>query len=678
MFGGTPWIAPTETAMTNYLVTGGTGFIGRRLIALLLKRPDAHVYVLVRAHSIDRLDALRAHWPGTGQVTPVTGDLTSPGLGIAHPDRLPQFDHVFHLGAIYDMTAPDDANYTANVEGTRHILAFAGLNKARLFHHISSIAVAGDHVGTFRETDFDVGQGFPSAYHATKYESELLVRRQTALPYRIYRPAVVVGDSRTGEMEKIDGPYYLFPIFTRLARLPSLVPLAAPQVGVTSIVPVDYVASAIDYLAHREAASGTTYHLGAEQPQSTTEVFNAFAKAAGAPRIRLGAPKPVNKVATRLLRGAGQRLAHANNHSRANQVLAAVLTEIGVPPEVIPHLFSNVRFDTAATRDSLASSGLAAPDLRTYAATLYQYWASHLDPDRARRQRHNPVAGRTILITGASSGIGRATALRAARRGATVVLVARRTDELDSLRRTIEAEGGRAAAYPCDLTDGDAIEDLAKQVLHDHGVIDMLVNNAGRSIRRSVQLSTDRFHDYERTMALNYFAAVRLTLALLPAMIEQRFGHIVNVTTQGLEGHPPRYSAYLASKAALEEFGRIAGRDLLADGISFTSVRMPLVATDMIAPSEAANRQIPRLAPEQAASLVIRALEKGGDVVSVPAGQLLQLAQAIAPRTSLALSHLASFQATPETAPEARNEIPRHDPLRSVTGTVTRLVWRAL
>ncbi|MCW4353782.1 SDR family oxidoreductase [Hoyosella sp. YIM 151337] len=664
--------------MTNYLVTGGTGFIGRRLIARLLDRPNAHVHVLVRGHSVDRLTELRAHWPQSGHITPVLGDLTNPGLGVEHPEKLPRFDHVFHLGAVYDMTAPEERNRAANVDGTRHALAFAKLNNTRCFHHVSSIAVAGDHQGTFRESDFEVGQSFPSSYHATKFESERLVRGQTSVPYRVYRPAVVVGDSRTGEMDKIDGPYYLFPIFARLARLPAILPIAAPRVGVTSVVPVDYVASAIDHLAHLDDAAGTTYHLGARHPQSTTEVFNAFAKAAGAPRIRLGAPGPVNNAAARVLRNTSKRLARSGRHSRSSELLTTVLTEIGVPPEVVPHLFSNVRFDTKATRERLRGRGVVAPDLYTYAPALYAYWAANLDPDRARARHRDRLAGRTILITGASSGIGRATALRAARRGATVVLVARRADELEALRHTIEAEGGAAAAYPCDLTDGDAIEDLAKQVLHEHGAIDMLVNNAGRSIRRSVQLSTDRFHDYERTMALNYFAAVRLTLALLPAMIERRFGRIVNVTTQGLEGHPPRYSAYLASKAALEEFGRIAGRDLLADGISFTSVRMPLVATDMIAPSEAANRQIPRLAPEQAASLIVRALEKGGDTISVPAGQLLQFAQSIAPRTSLAVSHLASFQATPETAPEASDRLPQHDPLRSVTGAMTRLVWRAL
>ncbi|WP_041452358.1 SDR family oxidoreductase [Hoyosella subflava] len=665
--------------MPNYFVTGGTGFIGRRLIPLLLQRTDAHVHVLVRAQSVQRLNELKTQWPDSSRVTPVIGDLSSDALGIADAQKLPAYDHVFHLGALYDVTASADENHTANAVGTSNVIGFAEHNGAKLLHHVSSIAVAGNYRGPFRESDFDLGQDFPSPYHATKYEAERLVREQGKVPYRVYRPGAVVGDSRTGEMDKIDGPYYLFPIFSRLAHFPSQLPIAAPRVGVTSIVPVDYVAAAIDHLAHMDAPSGATYHLGAPKPQSTTEVYNAFAKAAGAPRIRANAPRAVSRAATRILQDSSKRLARASHkNSRTSGATTAVLTEIGLPPDLLPILFGEVRFDTTATQQHLSGSGIVAPELRTYADILYRYWATNLDPDRARKRSHrDPLKGRTVLITGASSGIGRATAFRAARRGARLILVARRAEELSELCREIVAAGGEATAYPCDLTDSDAIDDLAKQVLHDFGAVDVLVNNAGRSIRRSVQLSTDRFHDYERTMALNYFAAVRLTLALLPAMISQRYGRVINVSTQGLQGHPPRYSAYLASKAALEEFGRIAGRDLLADGVTFTSVRMPLVGTEMIAPSEAANRGIPRLAPEQAASLVIRALEKGGDTVGVPAGSVLHAAQAIAPRTSLVLSHLGSFQGTPETAPEAR-ELRRHDPLAAVAGTVTRMLWRAL
>ena len=207
----------------------------------------------------------------------------------------------------------------------------------------------------------------------------------------------------------------------------------------------------------------------------------------------------------------------------------------------------------------------------------------------SRRSPAHPgvLAGRTVMVTGASSGIGEATARQVAARGATVLLVARRADELARVRAAIEADGGRAAAYPCDLTDGDAVDALVARVLAEHGAVDYLVNNAGRSIRRSLHLSYDRFHDFERTMAVNYFGPVRLTMGLLPAMRAQRFGHVVNIVTWGVQMKAPKFSAYIASKTALDSWSRVAGRETYADNVTFTNMRFSLVRTAMSAPTEA-------------------------------------------------------------------------------------------
>jgi NAD(P)-dependent dehydrogenase (short-subunit alcohol dehydrogenase family) len=353
-------------------------------------------------------------------------------------------------------------------------------------------------------------------------------------------------------------------------------------------------------------------------------------------------------------------------------VREAVLDELGVPASVLPHLSMSCVFESDDTRAALVGSGIEVPRFLDYADVLWDYWRTHLDPARARHvDRRQPLMGRRILITGASSGIGRATALEVARRGAVPLLVARRPDELDAVRAEIEAGGGTAHTYPCDLTDAEAVDALVKQVLVDHDAVDMLVNNAGRSIRRSVHLSVDRMHDFERTMNLNYFAPLRLTLGLLPHMRARGFGHVVNVTTMGLQTDTPRFAAYLASKAALDEFGTVAGRELLGAGVTFTSVRMPLVRTPMIAPTTA-YRALPAASPQDAALLVVRALERRPVRVNRPAGCAVELAGAVAPRLSRLLAHLV-YSVLPESTPERPR---RHSPLAAGAGAVTRLLWR--
>lgn len=665
--------------MATYFITGGTGFIGTRLLPLLLARPDAVVHVLVRPQSAQRLAALSEKWPNRENLVPVIGDLGADLLGVTIEPLRGKVDHVIHLGALYDLTASSAENDSANVRGTAHVIDFARAVGARWLHHTSSIAVAGNYRGQFTEAAFGLGQSHPTPYHATKFAAERLVREQRDTPFRVYRPAVVVGESTTGVMDKVDGIYYLFPALSRLAHLPAALPLVGPNLGYTSVVPVDYVAAAIDHLVHVDAPSGTTYHLGSRRPLTSTQVYNALAGAAGAPKIRATAP---SALTTALQWPARRAAALADRRPGVSAVAQEVVNELGIPPQVLPVLAAQVQFDTAATQRALAGSGISAPDLADYAPALYRYWRRNLDPDRAARRRPkgvSPLAGRRVLITGASSGIGRATALRAAQRGAEVVLVARRREELEEVRAEITAQGGAAFAYPCDLTDGEAVDALAKQVLAERGTVDMLVNNAGRSIRRSIRLSVERVHDYERTMTLNYFGPLRLILALLPAMVDQHYGRVVNVTTQGLQFHAPRFSAYLGSKAALDEFSKAAARELLADGVTFSNVRMPLVRTDMIAPSKAANRSVPKLSPGQAATLVLRALEGRSDVVNTRAGEVVAAAELLAPNLVRTLIHLAAFQATPETAPEAADAAaPRRAPAVALAGTVTRLLWRSL
>ncbi|MBJ8347406.1 SDR family NAD(P)-dependent oxidoreductase [Antrihabitans sp. YC2-6] len=258
------------------------------------------------------------------------------------------------------------------------------------------------------------------------------------------------------------------------------------------------------------------------------------------------------------------------------------------------------------------------------------------------------LAGRHIIITGASSGIGRASALAAANKGATVLLLARRDDELQVVVEEIRAAGGKAFGYRCDITEPDAVETTVRLILEEHGHVDMLVNNAGRSIRRSVYRSTERLHDFERTMAVNYFGAVRMVLALLPHMRERKFGHIVNVSSAGVQFSAPRYAAYLASKAALDKFSDVAAAETLADKITFTTIHMPLVDTPMIAPTGKQN-VTQAASPEWAAATVVRALIERPKRIDVPAATLAEYGALIAPKLKDAVMHRV-YRRFPESA----------------------------
>jgi thioester reductase-like protein/short-subunit dehydrogenase len=624
--------------MTTYVVTGGTGFLGRHLLERLLRRPDAQVHALVRPTSTSRLQRIADGLPGGDRLHPLIGDLRAPALGVSDADLATlagSVDHVVHLAAIYDMTAGEQENHELNVAGTQRALDLAVAVGAGTFHHVSSVAAAGEFRGRFTEQMLDEGQDLTSPYHRTKFESELLVRTQTALPWRVYRPAVVVGDSRTGEIDKVDGPYYFLKALKGLGELPgtSLLPLVLPDLGDTNVVPVDYVVDAMDALIAEPGLDGRAFHLVHPRPQPMLDVYNALARATGAPRVALGLTRKLLPPALGLV----QSLARIPGAQSTAEVLAA---RLGIPPSVIPHLTFRPIFDATATREVLDRLGVAAPpELDTYADVLVAYWAEHLDPLRARRRTGGrSLEGRTVAVTGASSGIGRETALLVARRGGTPLLLARRTDELAILQKEIEDEGGTAHVYSVDLTDAESVDVCVKQMLADHDGIDMLVNNAGRSIRRSVKLSYDRFHDYERTMSLNYFGPVRLILALLPHMIDRRFGHIVNVSSIGVQANPPRFSAYVASKAALDAFSRVVATEVVGDGVTFTNVHMPLVRTPMIAPTSIYDR-FPTLSPEQAAQMLVQALEERPKHVGTRVGTVATVANAVAPKVVDAILH---------------------------------------
>jgi NAD(P)-dependent dehydrogenase (short-subunit alcohol dehydrogenase family) len=616
----------------TYLVTGATGFIGRHLVARLLDRDD-DVYVLVRQSSLDKLAALHEKWPAGSEdrVHPVIGDLAQPRLGVSDEDIARLTDvgigHFFHLAAIYDMTVDDDRNRVANVEGTRHAVQLANALGAGTFHHASSIAVAGSYKGLFREDMFDEGQKLEHAYHRTKFEAEKLARSQTEMPWRVYRPAIVVGNSRTGEMDKIDGPYYFFTAIKMLRHyLPGWFPLIGPELGYTNLVPVDFVADAMDHIAHQPGLDEQAFHLCSPHSQRSGEVLNAFAAAAHAPQLSM-------RIDTRLLQALPKgTLGMLMQLPAAKGVRRALLADFGIPDEIIGHIRLVPQFDTRDTERALQGSGIEVPALESYAAKLWDYWERNLDPDLFKdRSFEGAVNGKTVLITGASSGIGRAAALKVAAAGGIPLLVARTAEKLDETRQEIEDAGGHAFTYSADVSDPDSVDKLVEQVLADHPAVDVLVNNAGRSIRRSVALSYDRFHDFERTIKLNYLGTIKLIMGLLPHMRERRSGHVVNVSSIGVQTNPPRFSAYVASKAALDAWTRVVGSESIGDNVHFTTIHMPLVRTPMIAPTKIYD-SFPTISPDEAADLICEAIRARPKHLGTRLGTFGEVAYALAPK----------------------------------------------
>src|SRR5438105_4098551 len=607
--------------MAAYVVTGGTGFIGRRLVAELAKRQEP-VHVLVREQSAGKLK-------GAGRsVKPLLGDITRANLGVSKAELAAlKGAEVFHLAAVYDLEASEDANQKANVEGTRHVVAFANAIKARRLHHVSSIAVAGAKFkGDFTEDMFEAGQKLDHPYYRTKFEAEKIVREEAKVPFLVYRPGIVIGSSEDGQADRADGPYYAFKLLQRLRdAVPSWWPLVGYEGNPLNLVPVDYVARALAAIAAKPGLDGKTFHLVDPEPLSLGDSVNVFLKAAHGPQFTLRVdPRAVGMV-PKDFRGL------LTGWKPYQALRKQFLDRVKIPEAALGYVNSRARFPCANTQKALEGTGIAVPRLHSYAWKIWDYWERHLDPEALTpRNLRAALEDRVVVVTGASSGIGRATASEVARHGARVMLVSRTKEKLDALAADIKKEGGRAWVYPTDLADMDANQRMIERVLKEHGRVDILVNNAGRSIRRSVNQSLDRFHDYERTMQLNYFGAVKLMLAVIPGMKERGSGHIINISSIGVQAYPPRFGAYVASKSALAALSRCIAPDV-ADAVSLVlKLHMPLVRTPMIAPTSI-YKNFPTISPDEAADMVVQAILTQDPEVSTRLGKLGEAVDTISP-----------------------------------------------
>ncbi|MBD3656630.1 SDR family oxidoreductase [Marinobacter sp.] len=614
----------------NYFLTGGTGFIGRFLIDKLLARGGT-VHVLVREQSQDKLAALRERWGADeSRVRAVIGDLSSPNLGIDNDtlaDLKGNIDHFFHLAAVYDMGADEDAQKVANIEGTRNACNAAAAMQATRFHHVSSIAAAGLFKGTFREDMFEEAEKLDHPYLLTKHESEKVVREECKVPFRIYRPGMVIGHSRTGEMDKVDGPYYFFKMIQKIRHaLPQWVPTIGIEGGRLNIVPVDFVVDAMDHIAHLEGEDGQCFHLVDSDPYKVGEILNIFSDAGHAPRMAMRVDSRMFGFIPPFIRQS------IKNLPPVKRLTSAVLDDMGIPPSVLSFINYPTRFDARETERVLKDSGIRVPRLPDYAPVIWDYWERNLDPDLFKdRTLRGTVEGKVCVVTGATSGIGLATAEKLAEAGAILVIGARTRETLDEVAASLEAKGGNVHAYQCDFADMEDCDRFVKTVLDNHGHVDVLVNNAGRSIRRSLALSFDRFHDFERTMQLNYFGSVRLIMGFAPAMLERRRGHVINISSIGVLTNAPRFSAYVASKSALDAFSRCAAAEWSDRNVTFTTINMPLVKTPMIAPTKIYD-SVPTLTPEEAAQMVADAIVYRPKRIATRLGVFASVLHSLAPK----------------------------------------------
>jgi NAD(P)-dependent dehydrogenase (short-subunit alcohol dehydrogenase family) len=644
---------PEKTAKENrmqYFVTGATGFIGKRLVKTLLARKGSTVYFLLRQESERKVGELLEYWGTTkARAIPVFGDLTAKKLGVAADEmktlKAASIDGVFHLAAVYDLKADEESQVRANIEGTRNVCEFAKAIDAKHLHHVSSIAAAGLYEGVFREDMFDEAENLDHPYFNTKHESEKIVRKESKVPWTVYRPAFVVGDSKTGEMDKIDGPYYFFKLIQRMRQLlPPWMPSVGLEGGRINIVPVDFVVACIDHIAHSKAdVKGRCFHLVDPVGYRIGDVLDIFSKAAHAPKMNLFINAALLGFIPKSVKKGMMALAPVR------RIRAAVMKDLALPEDIFEFVNWPTRYDRRDLDAALKGSGIECPNLKDYAWVLWDYWERHLDPDLfIDRTLKGTVGGKVVLVTGGSSGIGLAAAHKFAEAGATTIICGRDQDKLDEACKEAKAKGYTFVAYAADIADMADCDRFVATLIENHGGVDFLINNAGRSIRRAIESSYDRFHDFERTMQLNYFGCLRVTMGLLPGMVAKKKGHVVNISSIGVLTNAPRFSAYVASKAALDAWTRCASSEFADQGVTFTTINMPLVRTPMIAPTKIYNN-VPTLSPEEAADMVAQACIGKPVRIATRLGIFGELLHALVPRVAQ-ISMNTTFRMFPDSS----------------------------
>ena len=471
------------------------------------------------------------------------------------------------------------------------------------------------------------------------------------MPWRIYRPGMVIGHSQTGEIDKIDGPYYFFKLIQKVrSTLPQWVPTVGIEGGRLNVVPVDFVVNAMDHIAHAEGEDGKCFHLTDPDPYKVGEILNIFAEAGHAPRMAMRIDSRMFGFIPPMIRQG------IKNLPPVRRITHAVLDDLGIPGSVMSFINYPTRFDSRETERVLQGTGIEVPRLPDLCRQNLGLTGSATWTRTCTRTARCGVRFRA----GSVWSPGRPPVSDCPRR-ASWPRLARSSSLARAHRKSWKRPArswrswvARSIAYSCDFADMEDCDRFVKEVLGNHGPVDVLINNAGRSIRRSLNMSFDRFHDFERTMQLNYFGSLRLIMGFAPAMLERKRGHVINISSIGVLTNAPRFSAYVASKSAMDAFSRCAAAEWSDRNVTFTTINMPLVKTPMIAPTKIYD-SVPTLTPEEAADLVAEAIINRPKRIATRLGTFAQVLHALAPKVGEIIMNTGYRMFPDSAAAEGRN-----------------------
>jgi thioester reductase-like protein/NADP-dependent 3-hydroxy acid dehydrogenase YdfG len=602
-----------------YFVTGGTGQIGRFLIPRLLERGGT-VYLLVSATALGEFARLRIAWGASdAQLVPVVGDLTRMRLGVSQQMQgklKHKLDHFFHLATRFDIGADGEAQAKSNVDVVRRALGLAESLHAGCFHLLSSTAAAGRYSGTFSEQMFGEAQKLENPYYANYHYAERLVRNVTRIPWRIYRPGIIVGNSDDGRVTEANGLYYFFEALRSLGEaLPPWERGVIADGGHLNLVPADYVGEALDHLAHLKKRNGECFMLTHPLGTSAGQVMQLLVRLAGGPGLAV-VPQRLPYWLVALRPGAP-----------GYGLIERFLAPFSVPVEALALVTSPTRFDGSTTQVLLEQGDIHCPDFEDYAEELWRYWQDKVSDPAKRgallarvvdgvRGRRNPTAlsravkGRIVVVAGATGKLGRECALQLGEAGAVVIIVGSGKRRLQTLvERFVRIGVSPPPVYTGDVTDPVACASVVQRVLRDYGHVDVLLN-----CDKQAGSGTDRARA-SGTEGESQLAASHLVSGFSPSMVARRQGHIVNVVAGGVLDsaalHDPSALLSLvstaASIAAKDVFSALLSAQLASCGVRYSHVALPALRQ----PADSSRRWVDDLlsiTPDAAAQRVLKTL----------------------------------------------------------------------